>query len=124
MDSAGRQGARAFNISCGAGAFPVSNGYRVERIHGYPAVSKNVQMAAPPISEHKNLEFMAESTKITNTLNVASLNTAAQVDARGNIIVPPSKAATGPATSGSFNWGYVHILERRSPLFRRKFRAS
>jgi hypothetical protein len=46
-----------------------------------------------PVSEHKSLEFMAESTNITNTLNVANLNTTAQVDALGNINVPPSNAA-------------------------------
>ena len=37
---------------------------------------------------------MAESTNITNTLNVTNLNTTAQVDAFGNIIAPPPNAAT------------------------------
>ena len=37
---------------------------------------------------------MAESTNITNTLNVTNLNTTAQVNASGTIIVPPPNAAT------------------------------
>jgi hypothetical protein len=47
-----------------------------------------------PVSEHKSFEFMAESTNITNTLNVTNLNTTALVDALGNIVVPPPNAAT------------------------------
>ena len=47
-----------------------------------------------PLSEHKSLEFMAESTNITNTLNVTNLATTAQVDAFGNMIGPPPNAAT------------------------------
>ena len=47
-----------------------------------------------PLSEHKSFEFIAESTNITNTLNVTNLNTAALVDAAGNIVVPPPNAAT------------------------------
>jgi hypothetical protein len=47
-----------------------------------------------PLSEHKNLEFLAESTNITNTMNVTNLNTTAQVDAVANIIVPPPNGAT------------------------------
>ena len=46
-----------------------------------------------PLSERKSLEFMAESTNTTNKLNVTNLNTTAQVDAFGNIIVPPPNAA-------------------------------
>jgi hypothetical protein len=46
------------------------------------------------LTERKNLEFLAESTNITNTLNVTNLNTTAQVDAFGNIVVPPPNAAT------------------------------
>jgi len=47
-----------------------------------------------PLSENRNLEFLAESTNITNTLNVTNLSTTAQVDAFGNILVPPQNAAT------------------------------
>lgn len=47
-----------------------------------------------PLSEHKNLEFLAESTNITNTLNVTNLSTTAQVDALGNVLVPSLNAAT------------------------------
>ena len=47
-----------------------------------------------PVSEHKSLEFTAESTNITNTLNVTNLNTTAQVNAFGTIILPPPNAAT------------------------------
>jgi hypothetical protein len=47
-----------------------------------------------PVSEHKSFEFTAESTNITNTLNVTNLNTTAQVNASGTIIVPPPNAAT------------------------------
>ncbi|HEY1341976.1 MAG TPA: hypothetical protein VGF59_30900, partial [Bryobacteraceae bacterium] len=50
-----------------------------------------------PITEHKNFEFLAESTNITNTLNVTGLNTTARVDALGNITTPPPNAATGGA---------------------------
>ena len=46
------------------------------------------------LTERKSLEFMAESTNITNTLNVTDLNTTAQVNAFGNIIVPSPNAAT------------------------------
>ena len=42
-----------------------------------------------PLSEHKTFEFIAESTNITNTLNVTNLNTTAQVDSFGNAVVPP-----------------------------------
>lgn len=46
------------------------------------------------MSEGKILEFMAESTNITNTLNVTNLVTTAQVDAFGNVMAPPLNAAT------------------------------
>jgi hypothetical protein len=46
------------------------------------------------LTERKSLEFMAESTNITNTLNVTNLDTTAQVNAFGNIIVPSPNAAT------------------------------
>lgn len=46
------------------------------------------------LSEHKTLEFLAESTNITNTLNVTNLSTTAQVDTLGNILVAPPNAAT------------------------------
>jgi hypothetical protein len=48
-----------------------------------------------PLSDKKSLEFLAESTNITNTLNVTNLNTTAQVDPLGNILVPAPDAATG-----------------------------
>jgi len=48
-----------------------------------------------PITEHYNVEFLAESTNITNTLNVTSVISTAQVDTAGNILVPASGAATG-----------------------------
>ena len=48
------------------------------------------------MSEHKSLELIAESTNITNTLNVTNLNTTAQVDGRGNMIsFPPNTATAG-----------------------------
>jgi hypothetical protein len=47
-----------------------------------------------PVSEHKSFEFIAESTNITNTLNVTNLNSTALVDALGNIAVQPPNAAT------------------------------
>ena len=46
------------------------------------------------LTERKSLEFMAESTNITNTLNVTNLDTTAQVNVFGNIIVPSPNAAT------------------------------
>jgi hypothetical protein len=46
------------------------------------------------LTERKSLEFLAESTNITNTLNVTNLDTTAQVDAFGNVVVPPPNAAT------------------------------
>jgi hypothetical protein len=46
------------------------------------------------LTERKSLEFMAESTNIMNTLNVTNLDTTAQVNAFGNIIVPSPNAAT------------------------------
>ena len=47
-----------------------------------------------PLSEHKSLEFLAESTNITNTLTVTNLNTTAQVDGLGRMIASPPTAAT------------------------------
>ncbi|MFN7998443.1 MAG: TonB-dependent receptor [Bryobacteraceae bacterium] len=47
-----------------------------------------------PLTEKKSLEFLAESTNITNTLNVTNLNTTAQVDPLGNILIPSPNAAT------------------------------
>ena len=46
------------------------------------------------LTERKSLEVMAESANITNTLNVTNLNTTAEVDSSGNIVVPPRNAAT------------------------------
>jgi hypothetical protein len=48
-----------------------------------------------PITERYRVEFLAESTNITNTLNVTNLNSTAQVDTAGNILVPAPGAATG-----------------------------
>jgi hypothetical protein len=47
-----------------------------------------------PITDRYNVEFLAETTNITNTLNVTGLNFTAQVDPLGNILVPAG-AATG-----------------------------
>ena len=48
-----------------------------------------------PITERYRAEFLAETTNITNTLNVTGVNSTAQVDANGNIVTPASGAATG-----------------------------
>jgi hypothetical protein len=48
-----------------------------------------------PISERLRLAFIAETTNLTNTLNVTGVNSTALVDALGNIVVPASGAATG-----------------------------
>jgi hypothetical protein len=48
-----------------------------------------------PIKERTNLEFIAESTNLTNRLNVTGLNTTATVDAAGNITAAPTLAPTG-----------------------------
>ena len=53
-----------------------------------------------PVSENRSFEFMAESTNITNTLNVTDLNTTAQVDSAGNILSPLRTRPPPPATSG------------------------
>ena len=47
-----------------------------------------------PITERKNFEFLAESTNLLNRMNPIGLNTTATVDALGNIVRPPSNAAT------------------------------
>jgi hypothetical protein len=47
-----------------------------------------------PITERKSLEFLAESTNLTNRMNPIGLNTTATVDAAGNITKPASNAAT------------------------------
>ena len=47
-----------------------------------------------PVSEHRSFEFIAESTNITNTLNVTNLNTTALVDALWTTVVQPPSAAT------------------------------
>ncbi|PWU12208.1 MAG: hypothetical protein C5B51_01120 [Terriglobia bacterium] len=47
-----------------------------------------------PITERYNFEFLAESTNVTNTLNVTGVNSTAQVDVNGNILVPAPGAAT------------------------------
>ena len=47
-----------------------------------------------PIRERTSVEFIAESTNITNTLNVINLSTTAQVNPLGIITVPATFAAT------------------------------
>jgi hypothetical protein len=47
-----------------------------------------------PIRDRTNIEFIAESTNVTNRLNVIGLNSTATVDAAGNITAPPSLAPT------------------------------
>ncbi len=47
-----------------------------------------------PFTERYQAEFLAETTNITNTLNVTGVNSTAAVDAQGNIITPASGAAT------------------------------
>ncbi|MEZ5399232.1 MAG: TonB-dependent receptor [Bryobacteraceae bacterium] len=47
-----------------------------------------------PLTERMNIEFIAESTNVFNRTNVVGLNTTATVDPAGNIIVPPSLAAS------------------------------
>jgi hypothetical protein len=47
-----------------------------------------------PITERKNLEFLAESTNLLNRMNPIGLNTTATVDAAGNITKPSTNAAT------------------------------
>jgi hypothetical protein len=48
-----------------------------------------------PIKERYTAEFLAETTNITNTLNVTGVNSTALVDTSGNILTPASGAATG-----------------------------
>ena len=48
-----------------------------------------------PIREKMNAQFIAESTNVSNTLNVTALNTTAQVNPQGMILVPNTNAATG-----------------------------
>ena len=45
-----------------------------------------------PVTEHKNVEFLVESTNLGNRLNVTGLNSTATVDASGNILTPASLA--------------------------------
>jgi hypothetical protein len=47
-----------------------------------------------PVKERYSFEFIAESTNITNRLNVTAINTTATVDANGNITAPPSLASS------------------------------
>jgi len=47
-----------------------------------------------PIKERTNLEFIAESTNVTNRLNVIGLNSTATVDTAGNITAPATLAPT------------------------------
>jgi hypothetical protein len=48
-----------------------------------------------PIRESKQMEFIAETTNLTNRLNVTGINSTATVDAAGNITAAPSLAPTG-----------------------------
>ena len=45
--------------------------------------------------ERCRLEFFAETTNLTNTLNVTTMNSTALVDATGQIVSPATGAATG-----------------------------
>ena len=47
-----------------------------------------------PIAERCLLEILAETTNLTNTLNVVGVNSTALVDAAGNTVVPATGAAT------------------------------
>jgi hypothetical protein len=48
-----------------------------------------------PIKERSSFEFFAESTNLTNRLNVTSINSTAQVNAAGVILVPASGLPLG-----------------------------
>jgi hypothetical protein len=48
-----------------------------------------------PVKERASFEFLAETTNITNRLNVIALNSTATVDANGNITANPTLAPTG-----------------------------
>ena len=48
-----------------------------------------------PIRERSNVEFIAESTNVTNQSNITALNTTAQVNAAGLILVPAPNTPTG-----------------------------
>jgi hypothetical protein len=48
-----------------------------------------------PVKERTAFEFIAESTNVTNRLNVISLNSTASVDTAGNILTPATLAPTG-----------------------------
>ena len=48
-----------------------------------------------PITERCRLEVFAETTNLTNTLNVTTMNSTALVDATGQIVSPATGAATG-----------------------------
>src|SRR5262249_48143202 len=47
-----------------------------------------------PVKEHTSFEFLAETTNVTNRLNVIGLNSTATVDAAGNITAAPTLAPT------------------------------
>jgi hypothetical protein len=47
------------------------------------------------IKEQYNLEFLAETTNLTNTLSVTGVDSTAQADAAGNVLLPASGAAIG-----------------------------
>jgi hypothetical protein len=47
-----------------------------------------------PVTEKKNVEFLAETTNLGNRLNVTALNSTASVDAAGNITTPATLIPT------------------------------
>ena len=47
-----------------------------------------------PVKERTSFEFLAETTNVTNRLNVIGLNSTATVDAAGNITAAPTQAPT------------------------------
>ncbi len=47
-----------------------------------------------PVSDWYKLEFFAETTNLTNTLNATAVNSTAQVDAAGQVVVPPPATIT------------------------------
>jgi hypothetical protein len=56
-----------------------------------------------PISDRYKLEFFAETTNMTNTLNATAVNSTAQVDTAGQVVAPASGAITRLAISVSSN---------------------
>jgi hypothetical protein len=63
-----------------------------------------------PIKERSRLEFLAESTNITNTLNVTSVNSTASVNAIGLILTPASNAATAARDQRLVQLGFRYLF--------------